>query len=162
MIDHCKQRPTKIPIKYPFNCWGFRSTWGMGIKQYIWKAFTLHLQNKWTNLFVTKVFPTWKYLPTYVSLFCCEEKVLQNSHSFIMFYTYSAAPSGGHIFNNKSSWNSTPKLRNALCNISLPKMRKLIKTLILTFRKDIDIAMHYFFRDSLYLWGVILILICEL
>ena len=32
----------------------------------------------------------------------CDQKVLQSSRCFIIFYTYSAAPSGGHVFNNES------------------------------------------------------------
>ena len=107
----------------------------MGVKQFIWKAFTIDLQNNWTNLFVTKVFPTWKYLPTYVSLFCCEEKVLQNSHSFIMFYTYSAAPSGGHILTINQAEIQPPSLKKRYVHHIFAQNEKINRNVDFDFHK---------------------------
>ena len=80
-------------------------------------------------------------------------KALKKIHTVLfIFYTYLAAPSGGHVFDNKSETQPhpfSPEQRDALCHIFLPKMRKLIETMILTFRMDIEIAMQNFFQGTL-------------
>ena len=80
-------------------------------------------------------------------LICYHEKLQQNSHSFVISYIYSPAPSGGHIFDNKSSWNSThllPQAKKRFLPYTFAQMRTLIKTTIFTFKMDIKIAMHTF------------------
>ena len=60
---------------------------------------------------------------------------IQQRHLAAMFLTMNQAET------------QTPSKKNALRHIFLPKMRKLVKTMILTFRLDIDNAMHTFFRE---------------